>query len=352
MANWTNTYNTKRTTLSENVRVVREECAKAQSESARRFDGAISDVESELFQKTEVLQKSIDNINAQKQTIDDNLREEYRKRFNVEKSALDAEVEKLEGKKNKESNDLGVAESDYLAKQRNLQEDKRLSENSERSVKTLDENILKAQTQLDDLGRADYYKSNEEDILTKKKYVEDQKDNIRRQKKDLTDLERKLKILEFWKSAFSDSGIKSMLIDSAIPHMNECVTEELERVAPGMFTVSFDTLSETKSGNIRDKFCIHITNNLKGSTGHKKLSGGEKRIIDLCCMTALRSLAEHLYNKRFCHIFYDEILDSLDDSCKAEFCANAKRQSTSGCNVTLITHDMPEDVDPDRTFPF
>lgn len=164
--------------------------------------------------------------------------------------------------------------------------------------------------------------------------------------------EEDIEIGEFWKQAFSDSGIKSMLIDSAIPHMNECVREELDRVAPGVFTVSFDTLSETKSGNIRDKFSINIVNNVKGSTGHKKLSGGEKRIVDLCCMTALRSLAEKLYNKKFCHIFYDEILDSLDSECKEQFCRNAKYQSENGLNITLITHDLPEDVDPDRIFPF
>jgi DNA repair exonuclease SbcCD ATPase subunit len=159
-------------------------------------------------------------------------------------------------------------------------------------------------------------------------------------------------VLNFWKQAFSDSGIKSMLIDSAIPHMNECVANELDKVAPGVFTVSFDTLSETKSGKIKDKFSINILNNMKGSTGHKKLSGGEKRIIDLCCMSALRSLAEKLYNKRFHHIFYDEILDSLDDEFKEMFCNNVKRQSETGCNITLVTHDLPEDVDPDRVFPF
>lgn len=169
---------------------------------------------------------------------------------------------------------------------------------------------------------------------------------------NITTCEDDIGICDFWKSAFSDSGIKSMLIDSAIPHMNECVREELDRVAPGMFTVSFDTLSQTKGGNIRDKFSINIINNMKGSTGHKKLSGGEKRIVDLCCMTALRSLAEKLYNKRFCHIFYDEILDSLDSECKEQFCRNAKYQSQNGLNITLITHDLPEDVDPDRVFPF
>lgn len=177
-------------------------------------------------------------------------------------------------------------------------------------------------------------------------------DKQKKMENDINLYQKQIKILEFWKTAFSDSGIKSMLIDSAIPHMNACVRDELEKSAPGMFTVSFDTLSETKSGKVKDKFSVNVLNNKTQSKGHKKLSGGEKRIIDLCCMSALRSLAEKLYGKRFHHIFYDEILDSLDDECKQAFCAHVKSQSTNECNVTLVTHDLPEDVDPDRVFPF
>ena len=183
-------------------------------------------------------------------------------------------------------------------------------------------------------------------------FLTTERNKINKMDQDLKEYNKKKEILEFWKVAFSDTGIKSMLIDSALPHMNECVSTELERTAPGKFTVSFDTLSETKSGKIRDKFNINILNNETQSTGHKKLSGGEMRIVDLCCMSALRSLAERLYQKRFFHIFYDEILDSLDDECKQMFCANVKVQSTTGRNITLVTHDLPDDVDPDRVFPF
>jgi len=166
------------------------------------------------------------------------------------------------------------------------------------------------------------------------------------------ELDKTLKILEFWKVAFSDSGIKSMLIDVAIPHMNRCVRDELDRVCPGTFTVSFDTLSTTKGGDIRDKFSINIIHNLKCATGHKKLSGGEKRIIDFCCMAALRSLAEKLYGKMFCHIFYDEVLDSLDSESRELFCRSMKQQSSDHRNITLVTHALAEDVEPDRVFPF
>ena len=162
-------------------------------------------------------------------------------------------------------------------------------------------------------------------------------------------IQREIKILEFWKESFSDTGIKSMLIDMAIPHMNESVAIALEKIVPGVFTVSFDTLKMTKSGDVRDKFNVNILHNIKGTNSHKKLSGGEKRIVDLSCMEALKSLAERLYGKRIHNSFYDEALDSLDDdSCQAF--GQAIRILSAGKNITLIAHKAAENVEPDRVF--
>ena len=171
--------------------------------------------------------------------------------------------------------------------------------------------------------------------------------------KNLTDkkksIQRENKILEFWKESFSDTGIKSMLIDMAIPHMNQSVAQALEKIVPGMFTVSFDTLKMTKSGDVRDKFNVNILHNIKGTNSHKKLSGGEKRLVDLCCMEALKSLAERLYGKKIHNVFYDEVLDSLDDdSCQAF--GQASRILSEGKNITLIAHKAAENVEPDRVF--
>lgn len=177
------------------------------------------------------------------------------------------------------------------------------------------------------------------------------KEKIDSQCENKTSIERELEIIKFWKIAFSDSGIKSMLIDMAIPHMNESVSKSLDKMAPGIFTVSFDTLKETKAGDIRDKFSVNVLHNIKGTDSHKLLSGGEKRIVDLACMDALRSLVERLYGKRIHNIFYDEVLDSLDDDNRQIFCQNLKLISEDK-NVTLITHSAAEHMEPDRIFKF
>jgi len=166
---------------------------------------------------------------------------------------------------------------------------------------------------------------------------------------DKKTIQREIQILSFWKESFSDSGIRSMLIDMSIPHMNESVSVALDKVAPGVFTVSFDTLKTTKSGDIRDKFNVNVLHNIKGTDSHKMLSGGEKRLVDLCCMEALKSLAERLYGKKIHNAFYDEALDSLDDDSCQSF-GQAIRILSAGKNITLIAHKAAENVEPDRVF--
>lgn len=162
-------------------------------------------------------------------------------------------------------------------------------------------------------------------------------------------VKREVDILTFWKQGFSDSGIKSMLIDMAIPYMNESVAEYLDIVAPGVFTVSFDTLSANKAGQLRDKFSVNVRHNIKGTSSHKKLSGGEKRLVDIACMCALRGLAEKLYGKRIHNIFYDEVLDALDEDVSYIFCQVSKKMA-SDRNISMITHKLVDNVEIDRCF--
>ena len=379
-----NDYNNKIKELEDSIIQKQRELNIEKIEASKSLLEKNEMLASDVNKISENNQVDINNINLQKKEEKDNVMKKYME----ETQKIDQKLRELQDKKvsiyesykrllNEEWRNI---QQKILDKQNQLKKKQEEFRNaySEYLRTTYNEQYNSLMTQKSELDELRKQESDCVSLLEKYKneiiYINDEEKNsrvaydkavieyqeklnseIEKEKKlktSISNCARKIKILEFWKVAFSDAGIKSMLIDSALPHMNECVSTELERTAPGKFTVSFDTLSETKSGKIKDKFSIRILNNETQSTGHKKLSGGEMRIVDLCCMSALRSLAEKLYNKRFFHIFYDEILDSLDDECKQQFCANVKIQSTTGRNVTLITHDLPEDVDPDRVFPF
>jgi len=211
-------------------------------------------------------------------------------------------------------------------------------------VTSLQERLSNIQLQLENLQKSTIddsaLKSAKEDFKkAKEKAVEIEK--------ELNTKRKQFKILEFWKEGFSDRGIPSMLIDSSIPFMNKAIREELEKIVPGRFMVSFDTLSETKSGQIREKFSVNILNLETGADRHDLLSGGEKRIIDVCCLRVLRLLAENLYQKKFNITFFDEVLDSIDSENSRTFCA-ALRKLAGDQNITLISHAVDKIGEVDR----
>ena len=330
------------------------------------YNTKIRDIKEEKIQlKNSIMEFSMKNVDSKKQEleslkneqleIDNKIKQEYREELDSLKVELTKKQDNIKQKiQDIEFSYSNYAQNDYNKRYQDLKVLKMTLDTLKRDQDDYNICIEKYKHEMIVINEESksYKESYDSYMDNYSKLWDKENSTLKEMQEKMLNSQKRKDILEFWKVAFSDTGIKSMLIDSALPHMNECVSTELERTAPGKFTVSFDTLSETKSGKIKDKFNINILNNETQSTGHKKLSGGEMRIVDLCCMSALRSLAEKLYQKRFFHIFYDEILDSLDDECKQMFCANVKIQSTTGRNITLVTHDLPDDVDPDRVFPF
>ena len=124
---------------------------------------------------------------------------------------------------------------------------------------------------------------------------------------------KEIEVYEFWKDAFSSSGIPSILIDEAIPFMNRKVSEYLDKLSAGRLSVSFDTMKATKAGEFRDKISINVIDNLNHANKREKLSGGQTRIIDIATILTLADLQNYIQDISFNVMIFDEIFDSLDD---------------------------------------
>jgi DNA repair exonuclease SbcCD ATPase subunit len=136
---------------------------------------------------------------------------------------------------------------------------------------------------------------------------------IRECQNKLQTLERKSEIIEFWKSAFSQTGIPSMLIDESIPFMNQRVTFYLDHLTNNRYIVSFDTLSATKSGEIRDKISVNVLDTYTKANSRIQLSGGQTRLIDISIILTLGDLQSKMQDISFNILLFDEIFDSLDE---------------------------------------
>jgi len=153
-------------------------------------------------------------------------------------------------------------------------------------------------------------------------------------------------ILEFWASGCSSSGIPSMLIDEAIPYMNQRVSYYLDQISNGRYVVSFDTLSSIKSGEIRDKISVNMYDNKTKANSKLQFSGGQTRIVDIAAILTLSDLQAKERGVSFNLLLFDEIMDALDLQ-NIELVSNMLRQIVKNKTICLISHKYIDHIEAD-----
>ena len=265
----------------------------------------------------------------------DSITIEFKQKINEHIINADRIVHEKEDEKEKRKSDI-VIELEKVRKMRfSLEKDKDLFYNTKSRIESLQSEYERCCSLLAELEKFEF--DDLEIVLCKQQNTQlelDYKILINK----LSEYKELIDMLEFWKEAFSDRGIKSMLIDGAIPFLNACVREELERLVPGKFILSFDTMSQTKAGQVRDKFSVNVLNTVTGADSHKLLSGGEKRIIDVCTLVGLRRLTESIHHKKYNILLLDEVLDSLDKKNSSQYLQILKKLSDD-LSICVVTHN-------------
>ena len=154
-------------------------------------------------------------------------------------------------------------------------------------------------------------------------------------------------ILDFWKTAFSSSGIPSMLIDEAIPFMNEKVADYLDKLTNGRYIVSFDTLASIKSGEFRDKISVNVVDTYTRANSRIQLSGGQTRIIDIATILTLGDLQASIQDVSINILLFDEIFDSLDEE-NVGYVSKVLSQLKVGKSIYLISHRHEDQLEADE----
>jgi len=119
---------------------------------------------------------------------------------------------------------------------------------------------------------------------------------------------------EYLQTLTSNSGAKSHILTSIVPFLNAKAAHYSEKFTDGSITIEFNTITQLKSGEYRDKFTVDLLDKGK-ATNYTNFSGGERRRINICILLALRQLAllSIPANKRLKLAIYDETFDHLDD---------------------------------------
>ncbi len=118
-------------------------------------------------------------------------------------------------------------------------------------------------------------------------------EQFQQEQKELEENERKLSyqknIYEKLSTAFGKNGIPSMIIENAIPELEEEANAILSRLSDEPITVSLESLKELQSGETRETLDIKIHDEM-GVRPYELYSGGEAFRIDFAIRIALSKL--------------------------------------------------------------
>lgn len=116
---------------------------------------------------------------------------------------------------------------------------------------------------------------------------------------------------DFWVEAFSNRGIKSLLLDRAVPLLNERAAHYAQLLTNGAIKVEFSTQTTLRSGSLREKFDVAVSSLVGGHT-YRSCSDGQRRRGDLICNLALGDLAATRIHSPINIAVLDEVFDGLD----------------------------------------
>ena len=152
-----------------------------------------------------------------------------------------------------------------------------------------------------------------------------------------TKVSEEMEKYSFWSNAYGNQGIKSILLDSVTPFLNQRANYYLSALSDSTMEVEFNTQTTLASGEKRDKFSVEVRNK-NGEDGYRGSSNGEKRRIDVAVNMALQDLVMSRSNKKIDLIVYDEVFEGLDQiGCEAVIQLLNEKAKQCG-TVMVITH--------------
>jgi exonuclease SbcC len=326
-----------------------------------------------LNQNKNELYKKIESINNEKQNMNNQILQ-YNEQINNIKSSINNKYQEIEQTINQEKtneynnliNDLNETFNKRLEKMESFYNEKGTElQNQYKKLKSDIDNMngeIKLLTEQYNNLKEEY--KNKEEISYNKKYIIEQLNKAKEKDKELTEkidiqskklLDRKNKmeeisddinVMEFWKEAFGNKGIKNMLLDDIIPYLNDRAFHYSNLITNGKFKLTFTSIKELKSGDFREEFDMVIfKEGFEDPFEYKELSGGQQRIIDLITMFALEDLMNHINEFDVNIALYDEVFSILDEDVRNSLTDVLNEKKAKKCIVIISHVQLPFDFD-------
>jgi exonuclease SbcC len=120
-------------------------------------------------------------------------------------------------------------------------------------------------------------------------------------------------IYEELRAAFGKNGIPAMIIEAAIPELEEEANALLARMTEGRMNVRLDTQREKKTGGVAETLDILISDEL-GTRAYESYSGGEAFRVNFAIRVALSQLLARRAGAQLRTLFIDEGFGTQDEA--------------------------------------
>ncbi|AHJ87523.1 putative recombination related exonuclease [Bacillus phage Bp8p-C] len=164
------------------------------------------------------------------------------------------------------------------------------------------------------------------------------KSRIKSEREVAVRLEQEKLSLENVVKTFSNSGVKSHVLDLKTPFLNERGNKYLSMLSGSDMELNFTTQTRNKNGELSDKFDVQVINT-SGGDNYKSNSGGEKKRADLSIALALQDLVLSRSESTFNIAVYDEVFDALDSVGAENVVTLLKERLSSLGTIFVITHN-------------
>ena len=174
--------------------------------------------------------------------------------------------------------------------------------------------------------------------VARDKEREDIKAKLQAQKEAILALQKEQNHLENAVKVYSNSGVKSHVLDLITPILNTNGNKYLATLSGSDMELTFSTQTEKQNGEMSDKFDVQLTN-LTGGDNYKANSEGEKKRADLSIALALQDLVMSRSESSTNFALYDEVFDALDSVGAENVIQLLKERLKTVGTILVISHN-------------
>jgi exonuclease SbcC len=137
--------------------------------------------------------------------------------------------------------------------------------------------------------------------------------------------------------AFGKKGVPAMIIEAAIPEIEDEANALLSRITAGRMHLRFDTQRETVKGETVETLDIRIADEL-GTRPYENFSGGEQFRVNFCVRIALSKLLARRASAQLQTLIIDEGFGQLDVSGRERLVEAINAIQHDFARILVITH--------------